>query len=254
MFRERIACCHVAATEVAGRLTANLVSGPHQGHMRAFIHRVSGATAASKNPGYNESITAQAIAIALSMPEFPLYPACFSPDTKVICTSSPTVEGVRAAFMAAEGMDGPLDIIENPIGFFTYFSYSGFIPDIWKYIGETWTLRALSVKKYATCGYAQGPVNAAISLKKSHDFSVDEIFRNRYLCSNSYLDHGEVIKTSFWSRDYPGKHTLFIHKKCRCSILYGEITGEFYRAGTLAEKAKEIEKLVGRISSIMTGR
>jgi 2-methylcitrate dehydratase PrpD len=216
--------------------------------MRAFIHRVSGATAASKISGYNESITAQAIAIALSMPEFPLFPACFSSDTKVICTSSPTVEGVRAAFMANEGLDGPLDIIENPIGFFTYFSYSKFIPDVWRFIGETWSLRALSVKKYASCGYAQGPVNAAISLKKNYDFTLDEIVRINIYTPMLTLIMEKFSKPHFGAGTTPVNTHFSSIKSVAAAIIYGEITGDFYRAGTFEVKAKEIEKLIGRIS------
>jgi 2-methylcitrate dehydratase PrpD len=237
----------IAAAEVAGRLSAYLVSGPHQGHMRAFLHRVGSATAVSKICGYNESNTAQALSIALSMPEFPLYPACFSPDTKVICTSSPTVEGVNAALMAAEGIDGPLDIIENPIGFFAYFSYTRYIPDIWKWIGKTWTLRSLSVKNYATCAYAQGPVNAAIMLKKKYALSPETISR-----INIYAPIVTLIMEKF-SIPHLGAAITPVNthfstiRSVAAAILYGELTGDFYQAGTFNGKATEIQKILDRI-------
>jgi len=237
----------VAASEVAGRLSAYLVSGPHQGHMRAFLHRAGSATAVSKICGHNESTTAQAIAIALSMPEFPLYPACFSPDTKVICTSSPTVEGVKAALMAAEGMDGPLDIIENPIGFFTYFSYTKNIPGIWKWIGKTWILRSLSVKNFATCAYAQGPVNAAISLKKNNSFASDEISRINIYAPIVTLIMEKFSKPHLGTAITPVNTHFSTIKSVAAALLFGELTGEFYRAGTFESKAVEIQKLLDRI-------
>jgi len=238
----------IAAAEVSGRLAANLVSGPQQGHMRAFIHRAGGATAVSKISRYDDTITAQALAIALSMPEYPLYPACFSPDTKVICTSSPTVGGVKAAFMAAQGMDGPLDIIENPVGFYVNFSYSKYIPDIWKWLGKTWTLRSLSVKKYATCGYAQGSVNAAIALKMNNTFLLDEIVR-----INIYVPIVTVIMEKFSKPHFgagitPVNTHFSTTRSVAAALIFGELTGNFYRAGAFEAKAEEIRKLVDRIS------
>jgi len=237
----------VAAAEVSGRLAANLVIGPMQGHMRSFIHRAGGATAAAKIYGYDENVIAQALAIALSMPEHPLYPACFSSDTKVICTSSPTVEGVKAAFMAAQGMDGPLDIVENPVGFYKTFSYNKYIPEIWKWLDETWTLRSLSFKNYATCGYAQGSVNAAVQLRKNYAFSLDEIS-----IINVYVPIVTVIMEKF-SKPHFGAGITPVNthfstiRSVAAALIYGEITGEFYRAGTFKSKAEEIQKLVCRI-------
>lgn len=237
----------VAAAEISGRLAANLVIGPMQGHMRSFIHRAGGAVAASKIYGYNETVISQALAIALSMPEHPLYPACFSPDTKVICTGSPTVEGVKAAFMAAQGMDGPLDIVENPVGFYKTFSYNKHMPEIWKWLGETWTLRSLSFKNFATCGYAQGSVNAAVKLKKNNTFSLDEITR-----INIYVPIVTVIMEKF-SKPHFGAGITPVNthfstiRSVAAALIYGEITGSFYKAGTFESKAKEIQKLVDRI-------
>lgn len=233
----------VASEEVGGRFSANLVSGPHQGHMRSFIHRVAGATAVSKLSGHDEKTTANALAIALSMPEFPLYPACFSPDTKVICTSPPTVEGVKASFMAAKGIEGPLDIIENPVGFFTYFSYSDFVPDIWEYLGATWTLYSLSTKNYAACAYAQGPVSCAVELKKAFAFSADDIERIKI-----YAPVVSVIMEKFSVPHYGSSVTpVNTHfsavRSVAAALGYGELTGDFYKAGNF-------EKTTGTISAL----
>jgi 2-methylcitrate dehydratase PrpD len=233
----------ITSVEVAGRLSASLVSGPHQGHMRAFIHRVAGATAVSKLYKYDEKTTGKAIAIALSMPEFPLYPASFSPDTKVICTSSATVEGVKASFMAAEGIDGPLDIIENPAGFFTFFSYDSFIPDIWKHLGKSWTMLTLSVKNFATCAYAQGPVSSALNLRRTYGFSENEIER-----INIYAPIVSVIMEKF-SIPHAGASVTPVNthfsaiRSVAAALSFGELTGEFYMAGNFEQKINVISKL-----------
>jgi 2-methylcitrate dehydratase PrpD len=238
----------VAAAEVSGRLGANLVIGPMQGHMRSFIHRAGGATATAKIHGYNETIISQALAIALSMPEHPLYPACFSSDTKVICTSSPTVEGVKAALMAAQGMDGPLDIVENPVGFYKTFSYNKYIPEIWKWLDNTWTLRSLSFKNFATCGYAQGSVNAAVQLKKNYAFSLDEIRHINVYVPIMTMIMEKFSKPHFGAGITPVNTHFSTIRSVAAALIYGEITGDFYRAGTFASKAVEIQKLVDRIN------
>ena len=178
----------IIAQEVAGRLSAAFSNGPGQGHMRAFLHRTAASVVAAKLNNLNEQVTAQSIAIALSMPELPLLPASFSPDTKVICTCAPLIEGVRAVEMAKQGMDAPLDIIENPNGLFKNFTFSRYLPEIWKSAGQTWTINTLSVKKYATCAYAQAPVIAATDMMKGRLLKPEEIRQNRYLLSNGDND------------------------------------------------------------------
>ncbi|MCU0462406.1 MAG: MmgE/PrpD family protein [Bacteroidales bacterium] len=236
----------IASVEVAGRLSANLVSGPHQGHMRAFIHRIASATVASKLYEFDEKTTANALAISLSMPEFPLYPACFSPDTKVICTSSPTVEGVKASFMAREGMEGPLDIIENPAGFFTYFSYSDIIPDIWNWLGKTWSILTFSAKNYATCAYAQGPVCAAVNLKKSFEFTEEEISN-----VNIYVPVVSVIMEKFsvphlGASITPVNTHFSVIRSTAAALIFGELTGDFYKTGEFEKKIKGIGDISAR--------
>lgn len=233
----------VASDEVAGRIAAHLFSGPLQGHMRSFIHRSGGATATAKLLGFNVKEIAKALAISLSMPELPLYPACFSPDTKVICPASPTVEGVKAAFMVQEGMDGPVDIIENPSGFLAFFSYSNKVADIWRWIGESWALHTLCAKNYATCGYAQGPVSAAIDIKKSYDFSPDEIERIRIFAPMSTLVMEKFSMPHYGASITPVNTHFSTIRSVAAALIYGELTGDFYRYGSFEKKGHTILEL-----------
>jgi len=237
----------VAAEEAGGRLSACLASGPHQGHMRAFVHRCAAAIATAKLLGLNQDETSRAIAISLSSPEFPLYPASFSPDTKVTVTSSPSVEGVRAGMLAAEGMDASTDILEHPAGFFSYFSYDKYIPDIWKRVGITWTLDTLSVKEHATCAYAQGPVTACATIKEKHGIiptDIEEV--NVYgalvtlvleMFSKPHLDAGLT----------PVNTTFSTGRSTAAALLYGGIHGGLYRAGEFEKRVQEIEEFSKKI-------
>jgi 2-methylcitrate dehydratase PrpD len=237
----------IAAEEVGGRLSAYLTTGPQQGHMRAFLHRTAAAVAAAKLYELDEAATARAIAIALSMPEFPLYPASFSPDTKVICTSSPTIEGIRAAWLAKEGMDGPLDIIEHPVGFIAYFSYLKYMPDIWAHIGESWVLYALSFKKYASCGYAQGPVNAALRIREQ---GIDPADIHQV---DIYGPIVTVVMEKF-SRPHYGAHFTPVNthfstrRSVAAALLFGTLGGDFYSEGNFESKIQEIDQLYAKTS------
>jgi 2-methylcitrate dehydratase PrpD len=233
----------VASNEVSGRIAAHLFSGPLQGHMRSFIHRSAGATVVAKLLGFNSGITAKALSISLSMPELPLYPACFSPDTKVICPASPTVEGVKAAFMAEAGMDGPLDIIENPAGFLAYFSYADRVVDIWRWIGETWTLYTLCSKNFATCGYAQGPVTAAVYLSKSNEFAMEEVDSINIYAPLSTLVMEKFSKPHYASSITPVNTHFSTIRSVTAALAYGELTGNFYRYGNFENKGQTIMSL-----------
>jgi 2-methylcitrate dehydratase PrpD len=230
----------IAADEVSGRMGAHLFSGPLQGHMRSFIHRAGGATVVSKLLSFDEKVTAAALSISLSMPELPLYPACFSPDTKVICPSPPAVEGVKAAFMAQSGMDGPLDVVENPVGFLAFFSYTDRFVDIWKWIGESWILHTLSAKFYATCGYAQGPVTAAIDLKNSYDFSVGEIDKINIYAPMSTLIMEKFSKPHYGASITPVNTNFSTIRSVAAALIYGELTGDFYAHNNFEKKTDSI--------------
>lgn len=233
----------ITAVEVTGRMGAYLAAGPQQGHMRSFIHRVGGAIAAGKLLKLTQAQMAQALAIGLSMPEFTLFPAAFSPDTKVICTSSASIEGMRAAFMAKEGITATLDILESPIGFLAYLTYIKEIPDLWGQLGKSWNLYAFSFKKYATCAYAQGPVNAALQIAREHQPQAAEIERVDIL--------GPLVTVVMekFSQPHHGAHITPVNthfstiRSVAAALLYGELTGDFYRDGNFESKIDEIHAL-----------
>src|SRR5947208_749469 len=66
---------------------------------------------------------AHAIAIALYQPPFGLWPGFMGPPTKLLTAAEPAVQGARAVLLAAEGLTGPLDVVEHPRGLLRHFSY-----------------------------------------------------------------------------------------------------------------------------------
>ncbi len=238
----------IAAQEVGGRLGAYLANGPQQGHMRSFIHRTAAAVVTGKLLGFDRITLTQSIAIALSMPEFPLYPASFSPDTKVISTSASTVEGIRAAFLAKEGLDGAIDIIEHPVGFFTYFSYQKKIPVIWEHLGKSWVALALSFKIYASCAYAQGPVSAALQIRQSVGFNPFDIEKVDITCPLLTIIMEKFSKPHTGSDITPVNTHFSTCRSVAAALLYGDLTGDFYENGIFEKRIPEIKKMLAKIT------
>ncbi len=157
---EQVLLAQIAANEVAGRLGAVMTAGPQHGHMKAYLHRAAATTAAARLLELDASQTATALAISLSAPEYPLFPAAFSAETKVLCTGDPVVAGVRAAFLAAEGIGAAADIVEHAVGLVTSLSHYDRAPPIWDRLGEAWSMSAICFKPFAACAYAAAAASA----------------------------------------------------------------------------------------------
>lgn len=151
----------IAANEVAGRLGAVMTAGPQHGHMKAYLNRAAAVTAAARLLRLDEPTTERALAIALSAPEYPLFPASFSPDTKALSTGDPIVAGMRAAYLAAEGVEPALDIVEHAVGLVTSLSHHVQAPPIWDRLGATWSTHAICFKPVCACAYACAAATAA---------------------------------------------------------------------------------------------
>lgn len=238
----------VAAVEASGRMGAYFATGPQQGHMRAYLHRTAGAVAASKMLGLSAEKTALALAIALSMPEFPLYPAAYSADTKVLCTCAPSVEGVRAAFLAASGLDAALDVLEHPLGFWAYLSYLRAVPDVWAHIGETWALSALSCKIYAACAYAQGPVAAALPVLRQGPLDPDSIDRVLVRVPITTLAMESISSPHLGAGVTPVNTHFSTRRSVAATLLHGPLTGDFFTPAVFDRWRTGIERLAPKIA------
>ncbi|MGH2728761.1 MAG: MmgE/PrpD family protein, partial [Actinomycetota bacterium] len=154
-----VIAAQVAGNEVGGRLGAAFLLGPHNGQMWTYIHAIEGAVVAGRTLGLDAERMNHAIGIALAQPPYPLAPAFFGPDSKALLISSPFVEGVRAAELAAEGLTGAEDIIGDENGMLRKigaqplaFVFSGF--------GSAWVTDSLAYKVYPGCAYIDTPVDA----------------------------------------------------------------------------------------------
>ena len=239
----------IIAQEVAGRLSAYMSSGPLQGHMRSYIHRISGAIVVTKMNKCKANIIANAIAISLSGPEFYMIPTSFSADTKVTSTSGAVVEGINSGFLAMERISGALDLLEHPAGFVAMFSYLKYVPDFWERIGTTWVMESISFKFFASCAYAQGPVNAGIKIRqKIKHRKMEDIERIEV-----HAPLLSLVMENFSSPHYnSGLNQVNINfstkRSLALTLLFGGPDGKFFMNSNVEGRYRQIEDLSKKIS------
>src|SRR5436305_1534762 len=158
---ERALVAQVAANEVAGRLGASLFLGPHNGQFWSAIHCAGAASGAGLATGLDAERLAHALAIALYQPPFGLWPGFMGPPTKLLTAAEPALQGARAALLAAEGLDGPLEVIEHPRGLLRHFAYVP-RPAMLGALGDVWLTETLAFKPRPGCAYVQTAVDAAL--------------------------------------------------------------------------------------------
>lgn len=238
----------ICAQEVSGRLAAYMASGPLQGHMRSFIHRIGSAVATARLYKCTAEVTANAMAISLSSPEFPMFPTSFSPETKITCVSSASIEGMRAAFLAMHGLSGALDIIEHPAGFVKSFSNLNNVPVFWHSLGKTWVIDSVSFKYFSSCGYSQGPVNAVLDAIKHKSVSPQDIESIQLHCPLLTIVMEAFSKPHYKSGLNPVNINFSTKRSVSAAILHKGLDGDFFANGNDENFYAEIIDLSEKIN------
>ncbi|WP_254830018.1 MmgE/PrpD family protein [Haloglomus salinum] len=156
---------HVAANEIAARVASAAAVGPFRGQQTAYVHSVGAAVARGVVEGDDAETLADAIAIALGQPPWPLVPDFLGSDAKVLSAAEPTLAGLSAVSAARNGLTGNTDILEAEDGFLEEFSDLP-LPEFLGGLGERWHTRAVTVKPYPGCAYVTAPVHAALQVRR----------------------------------------------------------------------------------------
>lgn len=149
----------VIANEIAGRLGASVILGPHNGQLWSFIHAIGSACSAARLLKLTPHQIVNAIGIALYQPNFPLFPGFMGPDSKILTASTPAVSGLVSAYLAGNGLTGSRSIIEHPRGFLKYFSFEP-LKFMFSGLGETWVTESIAYKIYPGCAYIDTTMDA----------------------------------------------------------------------------------------------
>ncbi|HJT37950.1 MAG TPA: MmgE/PrpD family protein [Actinomycetota bacterium] len=154
----------VAANEIAGRLGAAALLGPHNGQMWAYIHNIAGAVVAGRSLGVHVEEMQNAIGLALAQPPYPLAAGFFGPDSKAVLAAGPLVDGIRAAELAAEGLTGARDVLEGDGGFLKSIPRKP-LSFVFDALGSAWVTQSLAFKTIPGCAYIDTPAEALEEIK-----------------------------------------------------------------------------------------
>jgi 2-methylcitrate dehydratase PrpD len=163
-----------AANELAGRLGASVLLGPHNGQMWSFVHQAASAAVTARLLDGGAETLRNAVALALYNPPFPNLRGFMKGDSKYVTAGVPSATGVRAGLLAAGGARGAPRALTGSDGFLEDFSYQPLTVMLGG-LGESWVTESLSYKPYPGCAYLQAPLQAFDELRAEERFRPGEV-------------------------------------------------------------------------------
>jgi 2-methylcitrate dehydratase PrpD len=127
--------------------------------MWAYIHLLEGACVAGRFLGLDAGRMTNAIGVAFTQPVYPLMPGFMGPDSKLLIGSSTTVEGARAAELAARGWTGAQNILEDHQGFWRKYNEQN-MSWMMSGLGSAWVSDSLTYKIVPGCAYIDTAIDA----------------------------------------------------------------------------------------------
>jgi 2-methylcitrate dehydratase PrpD len=242
----------VIASEVEGRLGASVMLGPQNGQLWTFIHLAGGACIGGRLLGLTVEQMEDALGIALSQPNFALWPGFMGAQSKILAAGITSVGGIQAAQLARNGMSGPTDILDNPGGFYRQFSYyplkmllSGF--------GRAWVTDTIAFKIYPGCAYIDTTIDALLEILKKYEAEngkkltaedIEEIIveASRLTTEMEALSHSQLSE-----RLSPININFSIPLNVAITVLAGRLTVEELTQEELDRNDKAIRELASRV-------
>jgi hypothetical protein len=237
---DRSLLAQVAGNEVGGRLGAALFLGPHNGQFWTSIHCASAAVAAGMGIGLDADRIAHAVAIALYQPPYGLWPGFMGPSSKLLTAAEPASQGARAALLAAEGVEGALDIVESPRGLLAHFSFAP-RPSLLGALGGVWLTDTLAFKPAPGCAYLQAVVDAALRAEVAPgEVGAIDVAAGWITCGMEELGRGSELT--------PVRVNFSAALSIAIALIAGRFTPSELDPSWLAEHETEIRDLAGRVS------
>ncbi|MEX2393634.1 MAG: MmgE/PrpD family protein [Actinomycetota bacterium] len=241
--------------EVGGRLGASLLFGPQNGQMWSYIHLLEGACIASRFHSLDVARTANAIGIAFTQPPYALIPAFMGPDSKMLIPASTTVEGCKAAELAARGWTGNTQIIEDNQGFLKRFNQQN-LGWILSGYGEAWLSDTLTYKIVPGCAYIDTAMDSFGEIRNQfaadHDArfpTADDIDRIEVKCG--LLTSGmEAFSQAYRSADRlePITINFSVALSIGLTLVAGSLAPEFLSHKYLDASREAIEAVASKVT------
>jgi 2-methylcitrate dehydratase PrpD len=246
-----ILLAQIVANEIGGRLGVLMTTGPQHGHMKAYMHRAAAAAATARLLGLPREATLHALALALAQPEHGLFPGAFSSDEKAIAYADPSIAGIRAALLAAEGLRGVRDVVEHPVGLVAALSEAPHARDPWARLGRSYCLSAISIKPVVACAYATAATLAATSIRDQVGPDVAARTRSvRVFASALTVSMESFSRPHDGARITPTNTNFSTRRSVALALLEGAPHGETFAAERFEETARAMAPLADRVELI----
>ena len=99
--------------------------------------------------------------------------------------------GVMAASLAADGFDGPHDILEGKLGFLRAYCDEVDLRELTLNLGRTFLTEAIYMKRFACHGAAQNALQALSAMQREHAVTADDIESIRVTATHELVErHG----------------------------------------------------------------
>jgi 2-methylcitrate dehydratase PrpD len=236
----------IVANELGGRLGWAVNAEIRHGHQRSYLLRFAAAAATGIVIGLDAQRFGTALAIAMTQPENPLHPGMFSPDTKALSAAPSVVEGVRAALLAAEDFTAARDILEHRAGFYRQFTLQRETPSPFLQLGEAWSTHALCFKRYASCAYAAGAVDAVRTIVADPAFDPEAIERFEVASSLPALIMERLARPHEPGQLTPVNVQFSILRSTALALLRGDIRGSDFTPESFARAVDPVRSLAAR--------
>jgi len=247
----------VVANELGGRMGAAMLVGPHNGQMWAYIHNVAGAVAGARLLRLDAKATAAAVGISLTQPPYPLPATFMGSDGKALTASAPSVDGMRAALLAAEGFECEVDVLTDRAGFFGRVHPQA-MAGMFSGWGEAWVTDSLSYKVYPGCAYLDTAVDAVLMLARRFEAERGEPLEAKRVASGTVK--GGLLTTgmeqmSGWYRgeDSPLREinmNFSAAYSVAVALLAGRLTASELDPSWWEPRASDIEDLAARVEVV----
>ncbi|WP_428390998.1 MmgE/PrpD family protein [Lichenicoccus sp.] len=173
-----VAAAIVAGYEVALRLSLALPAGAHYQrgfHPSATCGAFGAAAAAGRVYGLSRDQMMSAFGVVLSQTSGSLQFLANGAWTKRFQVGWASLAGMVAATLAREGFIGASQALEGKHGFLNSYGDPTNPGRFFEDLGRKYELMAVGVKPYPSCRWGHAGIDAALWLRKEHDFDVDAI-------------------------------------------------------------------------------
>jgi hypothetical protein len=169
------------------------------------------------------------------------------PDSKLLTAAEPTVAGMRAARLAAAGVTGPLDALDDRQGFLSAFADAP-LPGMLGGLGEGWATRTLCVKPYPGCAYLDTTVDALLELGPPPASEVDSVVVEASILTCE-MDRMSRPYASVTGTSVPTPVTInfSVAWNVAVTLLAGELTPLQVSEGWLGAHADELRGVAQRV-------